>query len=118
MRGYSIIYFNDGWLLFGGFIPPTVDTIQNSNVIARLDAGTYSWSQVGELLIARRAHNTIYDGSKFLIIGGIVGETADDVETEQCQFIDNEISCVLQNPVLNNYQYYPELYLVPADFCQ
>lgn len=38
--------------------------------IARLDAETRQWTNVGSLVNARYDHGAIFDGRKFLIVGG------------------------------------------------
>ena len=59
---FAIIFINDGFIIFGGY--------PRTNVIARLDLPTTSWSNIGNLRIARYAHSVIYDGDNFLVVGG------------------------------------------------
>ena len=79
----------------------------------KLDANS-NWSIAGELSRARRDHSVIYDGTYMLVVGGF----DNDFKTEKCTFTGNEVSCREQSPSLNQYQEYPELFLVQADFCK
>ena len=81
------------------------------------------WSQVGDLLSPRQRHNAIYDGSKLIIIGGDNTESSlnpshESLPTENCNIIDGQVLCSEQNPILAQYDLYPELFLVPDNFCK
>ena len=86
---------------------------RDSDVIARLNATTKAWSRVGKLNTARRQHNVIFDGMSLLVIGG-----EGEFKTEKCSLTSEEVNCIEQNPSLRYYSTYPELYLVPFDFCK
>ena len=62
---------------------------------------------------AREGHNVIFDGAQFLVIGG-----DGRYQTEKCTLANDQMTCAEQNPELNNYVDYPELYLVPSAFCE
>ena len=64
------------------------------------------------MLQGRWEHNVIFDGNYFLVIGG-----SDKLMTEKCSYYGSKMTCQLQEPTLNEYELYPELFLVPADFC-
>ena len=74
---------------------------------------THVWSKAGYLNTSRKGHNVIFDGRHFLVIGGY--ETKKE---ERCTIVRDEMTCVEQAPELTDYAYYPELFLVPDDFCK
>lgn len=61
----------------------------------------------------RQGHNVIFNGVHFLIVGGEGSK-----KTEKCQLVSGQMTCAEQSPELANYHYYPELTLVPVDFCK
>ena len=63
----------------------------------------------------RRGHGAIFDGEKFLIIGG---EKSDGraVKNEVCTLEGSTMTCTEQSTALDNYEFYPELFLVADDF--
>ena len=69
-------------------------------------------------MTGRASHNLIYDGQFLLVIGG---KTTDDNEdammSEKCTILNEEVECTSQMPVLTDYINYPELFLVPSDYC-
>ena len=62
---------------------------------------------------ARSGHNVIFDGAHFLVVGG-----REKLKTEKCTLVKGQITCAEQNPELTDYFNYPELYLVPLNFCK
>ena len=105
------IVFADGYFyVFGG----ESDTSYFEKTIGRLDAWTRAWSKAGDLVTGRQGHNAIYDGSSLIVIGSNSGP----MKTEKCVVSNGKVSCRLQNPDLGDYCYYPELFLVPVDFCK
>ena len=95
--------------IFGGY------TSNNpyDNLIARLDGVTFSWTQVGELTQGRRGHGAIVVQEEILVVGGYPGS----LKTERCNEIESQMRCNAQEPELNGYYYYPELFAVPDNFC-
>ena len=95
--------------MFGGHPTSSIGTTIN-----KLDAATHVWSKAGDLKMARYAHNVIFDGRHFLVVGGYGTK-----KTERCTITEErQMSCVEQTPELTDYAYYPELYLVSVDFCK
>ena len=88
--------------------------------MSRLDAITTVWSRIGDLNTARHGHQVIYDGSYFLVIGGNTdiefNQGGEAYMTEKCEWAGNNITCVEQQPALNNYRWDPLLTLVREDF--
>ena len=94
--------------VIGGFVDA-----DKSKTIGRFDATRRVWSKSGELISGRNFHNAIYDGSSLIVVGGW-----DTQKTERCEIYSDQITCTAQNPELNYYEAYPELFLVPVDFCK
>ena len=69
-------------------------------------------------MIGRAGHNVIYDGQFMLVIGGGSKALDNAVMTEKCSVSGGQVTCVTQTPELTGYQYYPEVFLVPADYCK
>ena len=81
--------------------------------IGRFDATRRVWSKSGELINGRRSHNAIYDGSSLIVVGG------DGLyKTERCEISNGQATCTAQTPELDEYAFYPELFLVPINFCK
>ena len=107
---YAPIVYIDGYFyVIGGF----TDVSSHDKTIGRLDATTMIWSKAGNLVNGRHAHNAIYDGSSLIVVGGY-----DSRKTETCVVSNSQVSCKAQNPELANYKSYPEILLVPFDFCK
>ena len=102
-----VIYVDGAFYVIGG------DGATDKNVIGRLDATTKTWSKSGELIDGRGGHNAIFDGSSILVVGGDY-----DRKTEKCSFSEGQITCTEQDPELVYYYLYPELFLIPANFCK
>ena len=80
-----------------------------------MDSRTYEWTKVGTLNKGRFAHNAIELQGQFLVVGG-TGET--EFETEKCTYTYGQVDCTKTGPNLRGFAYWPELYLVPDDYCQ
>ena len=101
------MYTNGAFFIFGGYSGGSIKGI------GKLDATTKIWSKVGDLNSGRAGHNVIFDGAHFLVIGG-----AYERKTEKCTMANGRMTCAQQNPELNDYAFYPELYMVPINFCK
>ena len=84
----------------------------DEKTIGRLDIKTRNWPNAGDLVTGRHTHNAIYDGQYVLVVGG-----DGTFQTEKCSISNEQVSCSDQSPELINYDYYPEVFLVPEDFC-
>ena len=58
-------------------------------------------------------HNAIFDGQYVLVVGG-----GGRKKTEKCSISNDQMTCVSQLPELIDYAYYPEVFLVPEDYCK
>ena len=104
-----MLHHNRAFFIFGGYS----DSNKYEDTIARLDAETKTWSKAGSLKNGRYAHGAIFDGEKFIVVGGYNGGA---VENEVCTLIGTSMSCEASANILDGYWYYPELFLVPENF--
>ena len=71
----------------------------------------------GVLNNGRFGHGVIFDGEKFLIIGGDIRQGVKKaLKTEVCTLENLKMTCVELSTALQNYESYPELFLVTDDF--
>ena len=108
----SAIYIGDAFYVIGGY----TDVNEYDSTIGKLDANL-TWSKVGELSTGRRDHGVIFDGTDMLVVGGFIGSSK-ALQTEKCIISNNQVSCTGQSPSLLRYEIYPELFLVPENFCK
>ena len=80
-------------------------------VIGRLSSSN-EWSRAGSLNTERYGHGAIFVDGFLMVIGG-----TSNFSTEKCSIINEAITCESQNPILSDYAYYPELFLVPSSYC-
>ena len=88
--------------------PTTFDLLRNSLCSSK--------ETVGSLVDSRRAHGAVFDGDKFLLIGGRKNDDFEPVVTEVCTLKDSTMTCVEQSEALDQYAYYPELFIVSQNF--
>ena len=105
-----IVNREDDFYIFGGYDGSS----SNSDKIVKFSTATENWTQVGSLKQARYGHGVIQTGESFLVLGGWDGSFF----TEKCHFHHaDKMTCVTMEPALKDYVQYPELLLVPADYC-
>ena len=109
----SVIYIGEAFYVIGGY----TDVSTYDSTIGKLDANL-TWSKVGELVFGRRLHGVIFDGTDMLIVGGWAVSPETALQTEKCVISANQVSCTRQSPSLLRYDSYPELFLVPDNFCK
>ena len=90
-----------------------------AKTIAKLTVND-EWIKLGELNQARQGHAVIFAQGAFLVTGGLFNASNFSFNTEHCLVEDgtNSIECVTQEPVLELYGFYPEMFLVPANYCK
>ena len=103
-----MVHHANSFFYFGGY------GNDGKSVIAKFDSATRQWSNIGNLVTGRQDHGAIFDGSFFLVAGGI----SRSYKTERCNFAGSTMICEEQLPELTNYQEYPELLLVEEDYCK
>ena len=108
-----VIYHLNAFYVFGGWVTGS------TNIIAKLDASTTTWSDVGRLQQARYIHSVIHNGANFIVVGGAHLSPPDDTVfgTETCTDNEGSINCTIQTPYLVGYRG-SELSLVEGDFCK
>ena len=72
--------------------------------------------KAGTLNHGRQGHGAIFDGEKFLIIGGKVSRALEAVKNEVCTLEGSAMTCVEQSTALAKYADYPALFLVVEDY--
>ena len=64
----------------------------------------------------------IFDGSDIIVVGGdnrnIDPGSHGLMKTEKCTIAEGQMNCVEQDPELENYENYPEIFLVEEGFCK
>ena len=110
MRSYASVFYEQAFFIFGGN-----DGYKDLSQIGRLDAVTRKWSLAGSLYQARWGHSVVFDGSRFLVIGGFGGNY---FKTENCFPNGTTINCTEQPLGLYNYAFYPEIMLVDENFAK
>ena len=107
-----IIYLEDAFYVFGGY----ENKSERIKTIGRMDKSG-NWKKAGELNEGRSGHNVMFDGEFLLVIGGYdYGKSKK--KTEKCSLQDSDITCIVQSPTLDSYNFYPELFLVTDSFCK
>ena len=110
LKQAPIVYVDGAFFVIAG-----VDSSTNyMKTIGRLDEETLTWSKAGNLNSGRHGSNAIFDGSVILVVGG----NSSPEKTEKCVISGDEVTCTAQSPELRYYVNYPELFLVPSNFCQ
>ena len=115
-----VVYFNQGFYHFGGATGSEASDF--TDIIARFDGLRYTWSKVGILQQARKGSNAIHvSNGQFLVVGGSRGHPHGEgfpSFTEKCELQNDQMRCQSQQPELDGYTVYPELQLVPSNYCQ
>ena len=110
VRLAPIIHVDGAFYVIGG------STTSTSKTIAKLDSISYEWTKAGDLIVGRQGHNAIFDGSDIIVVGGNIGGAS--TKTEKCTIAEGKVTCVEQDPALEGYSYYPELFLVEDGYCK
>ena len=108
LRSYAVVYHDRAFYVFGG----NSGLYPEQKIIARLDAATTTWSIAGSLITDRDGHGAIFDGEKFLVIGGTRGS----LKNEVCTLDNAKMTCTAQSTTLDYYRDYPELFLVGENY--
>ena len=80
--------------------------------ILRLNAATWTWSNVGSLNSPRLAHGVILVENTFMVIGGGDGTKAN----EACILNDGGFTCEEKSSSLTQYQHSPLLFVVDDNY--
>ena len=114
-----MIYHENSFFLFGGKSFDEASSVwYEERRIGRMDLDG-QWTEAGKMNQGRYGHNVIYNGVFFMVIGGqLANLTVTEFQTERCSVRNGSISCGSQTPELKGYSFYPELFLVPDNFCK
>ena len=97
--------------IFGGDLGSSVKG--SGNTIAAFSTTTKEWKKLGEMNRSRYAHGVFIQEGDFIVVGGYGGTYG----TERCILNEEEISCTLIDPELDEYCYYPEMMAVGPNYC-
>ena len=106
MYQYVVIFHGSGHYYFG-------DSDGNSRLhsVLRLQSGSWTWSNVGQINSARWGHAVISNGEKFTVVGGNGNK-----KNEACSLKDGQFSCTKLSSKLYNYAYVPILFSVADNY--
>ena len=107
IRLMSTIALEDAFYVFGGLERRSGEEI---STIAKFDG---VWSRAGRLNTGRYAHSAILFGTNSVLALGGVGNR----KVERCTLFGGEFECINKEPNLNDWSYYPELFLISPSFC-
>ena len=86
--------------------------------IVCLKTVTWTWSEAGRTNLIREYHGAIWANSKLVVVGGWfnTGNPDEVLQTEFCEWNNNEFTCELQQSGVHDYGGYPLLFAVSDDF--
>ena len=83
----------------------------SQSTIARFDPIENSWTELGNLKVARYGHGVIQVDNEFIVVGGHL-DGAEEEPTESCKLNGQSMTCTTREPQLSHFSFYPELMLV------
>ena len=107
-----IVSVEKSFYTFGG----TLDLYATA-IIAAFDTIKKEWKFVGELNQARYAHGVFIQEGEFVVVGGFDSSDSSSLATERCTSTEDSIDCILIDPMLYSYSYYPAIMPVTSDYC-
>ena len=93
---------------------------QSTDIIAAFNTVTKTWKKSGYMYSERHYHGVVYHQNEFLTIGGwsYVDDAVDyKLRVGICTLQGDEITCDIVEPDIEYYMDYPEIMLVPYDYC-
>ena len=109
---YAVVYDAGNFYYFGGHdtgVGLPYGTELDS--ILRLNAATWTWSEVGKLNSIRRGHQVVVVDNTFMVLGG-----GDIRHNEACTLNNDEFTCEEKTSKLNYYGHTPLVVLVDDDY--
>ena len=107
---YAVVFDTENFYYFGGYDSSGVNSGVISSIL-RLSAASWTWSNVGNLNSARDGHGVILVENTFMVIGG-----SSTKPNEACQLNNGQFTCESKTSSLNDYYFYPLLFLVSDDY--
>ena len=103
MSGATLVAYYDAYFLLGGILTP--------KQIGRLDYATLKWKKFGKLASNRTNFQAIFDGIKFVIVGG-----SGELYNEHCIVNENKITCTKQKEdMLLEMYVFPLLFFIDLE---
>ena len=103
---YAVIFDSGKFYYFGGF-----DGRSHLSLIFCLNAGSWTWTNVGSLNSGRIAHGVIAVESMFMIIGGVGTQP-----NEACRLNNDKFTCEQKSSNLVEYARTPLLFLMNDNY--
>ena len=111
---YAVIFDAGNFYYFGGYDKRDPGNGRDDEILSsilRLNAATWTWSNVGQLNSARDAHNAILVGNTFMVMGG-----PNIQPNEACLLNNGQFTCEELPSSLDNFIYTALLTIVSDDF--
>ena len=105
--GFQILAYSDFFILFGG---GSDGYIRITDVIAKFNPNSNKWSKMGNLQTQRFGLGVIKINEKFLVMGGL-GEFF----SEECEIKNETIKCASREPIMRDFNFYPNMMIVSPD---
>ena len=105
-RGYAVIFYGGNHFFFGGN-----DHSSDLKSILLLSGSSWTWSNIGQLNLARQGHGAILIGNTVTVVGG-----EGTKKNEACHLADEQVTCTELSSSLGTYHWWPVLHLVDANY--
>ena len=105
MYYYAVVVHDSSHYYFGGY------SDGDTNSILRLQSGSWTWTNAGQLNSVRRGHGVIVVNDTFMVVGG-----GGDYKNEACVLNNNQFNCTELSSSLNNYGFDPILFSVADNY--
>ena len=102
---YAVIFHGSSHYYFGGYYQGYLDSI------LRLQSGSWTWTNVGQMNSARSSHAVTLVNEMFMVVGGY-----GNVNNEACVLNNGQFNCTELSSSLNNYVVYPLLFSVADNY--
>ena len=102
ISAYAVTFYAGHHYYFGGS-----SGSQIIKSIFALEEKTWTWSKLGKMKSRRFGHGVILVEEKFVVIGGF-----EEMKNEACVLKKGEFSCKEFTTSLNDYAFWPILYLL------
>ena len=106
---YSILAFENQFIIFGGEQGKSPEESTKESTIARFHPVENIWTYLGKLNVARSGHGVIQFDDEFIIVGG-ERDSEEEEPTESCEFSGHSMTCTIRRPYLGlirwDFHYY------------
>ena len=108
---YAVVVQGSSHYYFGGYYVSADGSNVGLDSILRLQSGSWTWSNVGQINSARYGHAVILIGQKFMVVGG-----GQKKYNEVCMLYNGRFNCTELSSSLSSYAYSPILFSVPDSY--